>query len=118
MSHHINSFQAVKIEVYVPPEALEKVKAAMHNAGAGRLGDYDCAAAEIKVKGYWRPLSGASPYLGSLNELCSADEIKIEAYCGREYVREVLQAIRMAHPYEEPVISVIPLINHLFEAMI
>lgn len=110
------NFKAAKIEVYVPPEALEKVKQALHHAGAGRLGDYDCAAAEIKVKGYWRPLAGANPYLGSLDELCCADEIKIEAYCAREYIAEVLLAIRAAHPYEEPVINVIPLLNHLFES--
>ena len=30
-------------------------------------------------------------------------------------VKDVLKAIRSAHPYEEPVINVIPLINHLFE---
>ncbi|MFZ5950721.1 MAG: cytochrome C biogenesis protein [Candidatus Rifleibacteriota bacterium] len=114
----MQNFKAAKIEVYVPAEALEAVKNAMHKAGAGRLGDYDCAAAEIKVKGYWRPLAGARPYLGSLNEICSADEIKIEAYCAREYIRDVLQAIRTSHPYEEPVINVIPLVNHLFEALI
>lgn len=112
----MDNFTAAKIEVYVPPEALEAVKKALHNAGAGRLGDYDCAAAEIKVKGFWRPLAGANPYLGNLNELCTADEIKIEAYCAREYIREVLRAVRSAHPYEEPVINVIPLVNHLFES--
>lgn len=112
----MENFKAAKIEVYVPPEALEAVKKALHQAGAGRLGDYDCAAAEIKVKGYWRPLAGASPYLGSLDELCTADEIKIEAYCAREYIAAVLLAVRAAHPYEEPVINVIPLANHLFES--
>lgn len=114
----MENFKAAKIEVYVPPEALEAVKKAMHNAGAGRLGDYDCAAAEIKVKGYWRPLDGARPYLGTHNEICCAEEIKIEAYCAREHIRDVLHSIRSAHPYEEPVINVIPLANHLFESMI
>ncbi|MDN5278976.1 MAG: hypothetical protein PWR01_2941 [Clostridiales bacterium] len=109
------NFKAVKIEVYVPPEALVSVKNSMHAAGAGRLGDYDRAAAEIKVKGYWRPLEGANPFIGQKDELCSADEIKIEAYCSREFVSEVLRAIRSVHPYEEPVINVIPLLNHLFE---
>jgi hypothetical protein len=111
----MENFTAAKIEVYVPAEALEKVKKGMHEAGVGRLGDYDCAAAEIKVRGYWRPLIGSDPYLGKVNEICSADEIKIEAYCARQYIAASLKAIREAHPYEEPVINVIPLINHLFE---
>ncbi|GAB4272751.1 MAG: YqfO family protein [Candidatus Rifleibacteriota bacterium] len=111
----MNDFEAVKIEVYVPEEALGRVKTALHEAGAGRLGNYDSAAAEIRVKGYWRPLDGSNPYNGKLNEICCADEVKVEAYCRREYVAEVLKSIRQAHPYEEPVINVIPLVNHLFE---
>lgn len=111
----MQNFIAVKIEVYVPLEALEAVKKSMHEAGAGKLGKYDFACAEIPVKGYWRALAGANPYNGKINEVCSADEVKIEAYCKRAFVRNVLLAIRAAHPYEEPVINVIPLINHLFE---
>lgn len=112
----IENLKAVKIEVFVPPEALKKVKIAMHQAGAGKMGDYDWAAAEIQVKGYWRPLEGANPYLGEQNSICCADEIKIEAYCKKEYAAQVLKAIRQAHPYEEPVINAIPIINHLFES--
>lgn len=111
----MQNFKAAKIEVFVPPEALENVKKNMHAAGAGKMGDYDCAAAEIKVKGYWRPLEKANPYLGKKNEICCADEIKIEAYCAREYIGPVIKAIRSAHPYEEPVINAIPIINHMFE---
>ena len=41
--------------------------------------------------------------------MCQAEELKIEVCCRGERLCETLAAIRAAHPYEEPVINVIPL---------
>ena len=39
--------QLLKIEFYVPEEQLHRVKQAMFDAGAGKVGDYDCCAWQI-----------------------------------------------------------------------
>ena len=43
------------------------------------------------------------------NEISEAPEIKVEVNIRKEALQETLNAIREVHPYEEPVINVIPL---------
>lgn len=66
------------------------------------------------VRGYWRPLEGATPFQGRVGEISEGTECKVEARCDRRYVAEALAAIRRVHPYDEPLVNVIPLVNHLF----
>ena len=63
---------------------------------------------------FWRPLAGTHPYLGAENTLCQAEEFKVEVTCRTEQVDEIIQAVKAAHPYEEPVINVIPLYRTSF----
>ena len=46
---------------------------------------------------------------GSVGEVCTAPELRVEAVCRAADAERVLAAVRRAHPYEEPVINVIPL---------
>ena len=57
----------------------------------------------------WRPLEGTDPYLGRPGQLCRAEEIKIEVCCPAARLDKTLAAVKAAHPYEEPVINVLPL---------
>ena len=41
----------------------------------------------------------------------SGSEVKIEVLCREEYLLEAVQALREVHPYQEPVINIIPLAN-------
>ena len=52
---------------------------------------------------------GDGPLPGHAGEVCQAEELKIEVCCRGERLWETLAAVRAAHPYEEPVINVIPL---------
>jgi hypothetical protein len=45
-------------------------------------------------------------------------ECKVEVNCREEYLIEVIQAVRNMHPYEEPVINVIPLANPRYGATV
>jgi hypothetical protein len=49
-----------------------------------------------------------------VGEISEGTECKVEARCDRRYVAEALAAIRRVHPYDEPLVNVIPLVNHLF----
>ena len=112
---NINDFTEVKIEVYLPAEHLETLRIALRNAGAGVLGNYDNVFSTTEVTGHWRPLEGANPFQGKLGKIEIASEIKLEINCHRNHVSAVLQANRTVHPYEEPLIRVIPLLNQFFE---
>jgi hypothetical protein len=102
------------IVTFIPPECLDRLQAALTHAGAGRVGNYDHCMAVSPVTGYWRPLQGSNPYQGELGKIESAAELKVETSCRREHVAQVIQAIRSVHPYEEPVIQVLPILNQFF----
>lgn len=77
--------------------------------GRGHIGRYDCCLSYSPVIGAWRPLAGTAPYLGRMGEVCHAPELKVEVTCRTDRVEETVAAVKRAHPYEEPVINVIPL---------
>lgn len=100
-----------KIEIYAPEESVDEILNALAQTHAGEIGKYDHCATLIPVQGTWRPLQGADPALGTPGELYSGSEVKLELLCREEYLLEVVQAARDVHPYEEPVINIIPLAN-------
>jgi hypothetical protein len=104
----------VKIEIFIPGDYLEPLAEALSQAGAGRIGNYDRCMSIINVTGTWRPLENANPFLGEIGKMCSGSELKVEVNCAWEQIPAALVAIRAVHPYEEPVINVVPLLNYLF----
>lgn len=106
----------VKLEIFIPESHLEALSQALHLAGAGRIGNYDYCKSYQVVRGTWRPLENANPYLGEHGQVCTGEELKVEVNCRSELVPAVLKAIRQVHPYEEPVINIFPLLNHLYES--
>ena len=81
---------------------------------AGHIGNYDNCISVTIVPRYWRPLDGATPHQGEEGKISSGSKRKVEVNVNREYVAETLRVLREIHPYEESVINIIPLVNHLF----
>jgi len=105
-------FQFVKFEVFIPEEYVDKLRQALNEIGALTIGgNYDSCMSVTKVTGYWRPLEGADPFNGRVGELCQAEECKVEFSSRRELAKETMQTILKVHPYETPVINVLPIIN-------
>ena len=102
-------FPYCKLEIFLPPSHLEAVQAALRQADAGHIGRYDSCLSYHPVTSCWRPLEGTDPYLGRPGQLCRAEEIKIEVCCPAARLDKTLAAVKAAHPYEEPVINVLPL---------
>lgn len=95
-----------KMCYFVPESHLETTKNALFAAGAGRIGDYDCCAWQCKGQGQFRPLDGSQPFLGQTGELERVDEFRVELVCRDDLIRTALQALKEAHPYEEPAYEV------------
>jgi len=98
-----------QIVVYIPDSHLELVKNAMFQAGAGRVGNYDCCSWQTLGQGQFRPLKNSAPYIGSLDKLEFIAEYRVEMVCQDDLVHQVLKAIKTAHPYEEPAFSAWPI---------
>lgn len=103
-------FSLYKLEIYVPESHFEAVRTALWSVDAGHIGRYDHCLSWSRTFGCWRPLEGTNPYDGVEGELSEAEEIKIEVCCRAETLKETLRAVRAAHPYEEPVINVLPMV--------
>jgi hypothetical protein len=106
----------VKIECYIPEEYVAQLRDALNDIGALTVdGNYDYCMAVSKVRGSWRALSGANPYMGNIGDICDAEEAKIEFNCKKELYKTAVDTIKRIHPYEKPVINVIPLIISIVE---
>jgi hypothetical protein len=105
----------VKIELFVPEPFIELLRDELNKVNVGHIGNYDHCLSITEVRGYWRPLAGATPYQGEIGEISAGMECKVEVNCKWGHVREALNVIKHIHPYEEPLINIIPLVNHLFE---
>lgn len=104
-------FEFCKLEIFAPRTHLEEIREALRRADAGHIGKYDCCLSYGEVTGCWRPLEGSDPYLGEEGRVSSEPEYRIEAVCRMERLEETLRLVKAAHPYEEPVINVIPLLK-------
>lgn len=91
-----------KLVFFVPESHLEPVKAAVFATGAGKIGDYDCCCFETSGTGQFRPLSGATPFIGQTGALERVAEVRVELVCEDHLIRAAVTALRQAHPYEEP----------------
>lgn len=100
-----------KLEVFIPVEHVEPIVKALNEAGLIREGDYDYCYATSLVKGHFRALEGAKPFIGSKHEVVEVDEIKLECRIPAERRTEVEAIVRLAHPYEVPVMNFIALAN-------
>jgi hypothetical protein len=111
----MENFTDVKLEIFAPQEYALKIRDQLATIGVGKIGDYDHCVAIYQVQGYFRPLPGANPFDGEIGKIQETAEAKVEVNCRRELVNEAIQVIRRAHPYEEPLVNIIPLANHLFD---
>lgn len=105
----MEEFACCKLEIFLPESHLKPVQEALWRVDAGHIGAYDHCMSYSPVTGCWRPLEGSNPFLGEADQLSTEPELKVEVVCRREKVEETVAAVKAAHPYEEPVINVIPL---------
>lgn len=101
----------VKISVTVPEENLEILRDAVCSLGAGIIGNYTYCTMSTKCIGTFKPSENANPYIGEKEKLEFVAEEKFEFVCDISIVKDVLNKLREVHPYEEPAIDIIPLID-------
>lgn len=100
----------VKIVVFAPSSHAEKVRKALAEAGCGYVGKYDFCSFSVKGVGRFRPLKGAKPFVGREGKIEKIIEERIETICPKAKLRAALEAVKAAHPYEEPAIDIYQLV--------
>lgn len=98
-----------KLTTFVPVGDADNVRAALAEAGAGRIGDYDRASFSTPGQGRFRPVEGARPAIGTVGEHEIVAEERIEVVLDRGSRDAVVRALVSAHPYEEPAYDVVEL---------
>jgi hypothetical protein len=90
------------LSYYVPQSDHERIKQALFDKGAGKIGAYDECCWEVLGAGQFRANTGSSPAIGKIDQLMRLQEYKVEMVCTDECVREVVETLLKEHPYEQP----------------
>ena len=99
-----------KLVVFVPAEALDAVRNAVFEAGAGRIGHYERCSWYTEGTGTFFAGEGADPSVGEKGREERVPELRLETVFPEERQDDVVAALRRAHPYEEPAFDVYPLL--------
>lgn len=102
-----------KLAVYVPHNQSDTVRNAMFNAGAGHVGNYADCSFNLKGEGTFKAEPGANPALGEIGKRHTEPETKIEMIYPVWQEKEILNAMKAAHPYEEVAYDILLLGNEL-----
>ncbi|KAH6984362.1 GTP cyclohydrolase 1 type 2/Nif3 [Ilyonectria sp. MPI-CAGE-AT-0026] len=105
MSTSATAATVFRLVFNVPESHVAACKAAIFAAGAGRYpkGTYTECCWTTMGTGQFRPGDAANPTIGVVGELEYVPEVRVEAPCvGREVAKKAVEALKSAHPYEEP----------------
>ncbi|WPP00857.1 YqfO family protein [Pseudomonas sp. HR96] len=95
-----------KLAFFVPDSHVEAVKSAVFAAGGGRIGAYDSCAWQALGQGQFRPLAGSEPFVGQTGVVERLAEWKVELVVADDLIGAVVQALKLAHPYQTPAFEV------------
>lgn len=101
----------MKLVVFVPENDAEKVRTAMFEAGAGKIGEYDSCSYNLSGKGTFRAGENTDPFVGNKGELHTEPETRVETVVPGYLQGKVVAAMTKAHPYEEVAYDIYELKN-------
>jgi hypothetical protein len=99
-----------KLVVFLPREALDNVRAALFEAGAGKIGKYEHCSWYAAGTGTFLAGEGTEPAVGQRGKEQRVSELRLETVFPEELQDEVVAALRRTHPYEEPAFDIYPLV--------
>ncbi len=100
-----------KLAVYVPLAYVDIVRDALHEAGAGHIGNYTRCSFMTAGIGTFQPNDMAHPTIGQKDILEQVNEYKLEVIYPNYLSKHIITALQKAHPYEEVAYLIQPLEN-------
>ncbi len=95
------SSKLMKLVTFSPSSNTDEVLRALHQVGAGSIGNYQDCAFLTAGTGTFRPNDHANPHIGEAHKLEKVAEDRIEVILPCHLQGKVLNALKSAHPYEE-----------------
>ncbi len=99
-----------KVGTCIPRRFLDRLMDEVSFSVSPLYPSYDRCFSYWPVTGTWRALEGSSPFSGSAGEISVEEEFRVEFAVWEDDLKAAVEAVRRAHPYEEPAIDVIPMI--------
>ncbi|MDV7140964.1 Nif3-like dinuclear metal center hexameric protein [Maribacter sp. TH_r10] len=100
-----------KLTTYAPLEAVEDLKNALYNAGAGTIGNYSNCSFTTKGIGSYKANENATPTKGDIGKTHFEEEMQINITFTSSVEKKVMNALFKNHPYEEVAYEVLTLEN-------
>jgi dinuclear metal center YbgI/SA1388 family protein len=100
-----------KLVTYTIPENVEKVRNALFDAGAGKIGNYEDCSFNSQGIGTYMGNENSNPEIGERFEFVEAQEIKIEVTYEKHLQSKILKALFSNHVYEEVAYEIYDLQN-------
>ena len=101
----------IKLIVYVPNDALEKVRNAIFDAGGGTIGNYDKVSFTSDGACTYQGNENSNSTYAAKGEFHSEAETKLEVLISKYKSQKIVNAMIAAHPYEEVAYDLIPIEN-------
>ncbi len=104
-SHYPAKGEFLKLVTFVPERDVERVADAVFQAGAGRIGQkakYEKCSFRTAGHGTFQGDESSNPAVGTAGQYERVPEIRLETILPAPLAGEVINALRGAHPYEEP----------------
>lgn len=103
--------QIKKLTTYVPYGDANDLRAALFNAGAGNIGNYDHWSFNVEGKGSYRGKNNSNPTKGTRGITHFEEETCISVTFENHLEGKILNALFKTHPYEEVAYEIITLDN-------
>ena len=100
-----------KLVTYTIPENAEKLRNALFEAGAGKIGNYEDCSFSSKGIGTYMGNEDSNPEIGERFEFVETQEIKIEVTFEKHLQAKILKALFTNHVYEEVAYEIYQLEN-------
>jgi len=100
-----------KLVTYTIPENVEKVRNALFDAGAGKIGNYEDCSFNSQGIGTYMGNENSNPEIGERFEFVETQEIKIEVTFEKHLQSKILKALFSNHVYEEVAYEIYDLQN-------
>jgi dinuclear metal center YbgI/SA1388 family protein len=98
-----------KLTTFVPENRVDALAAALFDAGAGHIGDYEQCSFRLRGEGTFFGTQTTNPQIGERGRLERVAEVRLEMVAPERRLPEIVAALRKHHGYEEPAFDIYPL---------
>ena len=101
-----------KLVFFCPVIHADRVRKAIFEAGAGKIGNYDSCSFNTEGEGSFKAMENANPFVGEPGKLHFEKEIRIETIYPFYLESKIIEALLQSHPYEEVAYDIYKLENY------